>query len=553
MSQPTQGSEIMHDPEFGSYIINDTDIDDSEVIKALQGQNPELAALVRWGQGTQRQGSMFERDVYVTPRDIFAQMELARYASLHDDVVSGIIDSTEALAFGKIDMEAEDEDEEDIWNQIAADIDLDSRMREMWREEFTYSQFYAAVFWGTKSYKVRGKSEKGVTRKKPFENMRVPMGITMLDPMKVIPVGSMMFNKERLAYIADPNEDDSFADVILGKVSDPTIRQLVDKKYTPSPEERKWLAELLPSGGSIDRLYLLDEKNVFRHTATRPQYKRFADVRMESIFELLDLKHQLRAMDRAHLIGGTNFIILVTKGSDTLPAKPEEIMNLQAQVRTVARVPVIVGDHRLKVEIVTPKLDATLQPEKYNGLDARITSRLYHMFMTGNFSAGAKGDDSIKLARVVARGLQARRHMLRRTVEKHILRPTMEANEKFTSNAKLCFHPKRIDLDFDPAFANYILDLRDRGDLSRESVLDEVDFNQSDEARKRENEKEKYDKIFAPVNVPVPGANPGVNPSAAPVDPKAAGRRGGGTRSGGGAAPGTGQGQPPTDPRNTSK
>lgn len=546
MADNVQGSEIMHDPEFGSWVINDTDVDSSDVIKALDGAAPEIAALVRWSQGIQRQGGMFERDRYVDPKGVYEQMETARHAAANDDVVSGVIDSTEGLAFGKVDFEAEDEDEENIWNQIAADIDLDSRLREMWREEFTVSQFYAAIFWGRKSYKVSGKSDKGVSRKKAFNNILVPRALTILDPLKVVPVGNLMFNKEQLAYIADRGEDDNIDGVINGSIQDDTIRQLILNKYNPSPAERSKLAGLLPETGGVDRLYILNPRTVFRHTSTRPQYQRFADVRMKSIFELLDLKAQLRAMDRAHLLGGTNFIVLVTKGSDQLPARPEEIQNLQMQVRTVARVPVIVGDHRLKVEIVTPKLDNTLAPDRYNGLDARITARLYQMFMTGNFSAGAKGDDSIKLARVVARGLQARRHMLRRTIEANIVRPTIEANDQFTGNAKLLFHPKRVDLDFDPAFANYILDLRDRGDISRESVLDEVDFNQVDEARKRKMEKEKYDEIFEPTNVPVPGVPNRV------VDPKAGGRRGGGQRNGGGAAPGTGQGQEPRDPRNKS-
>lgn len=535
----------MYDPEFGSWVINDTDIDTSDVIKAVQGNNPEMAALMRWSQGVQRQGGLFERDRYVMPGKVYEQMEVARHAALHDDVVSGVIDGTESLAFGKVDFESEDEDEENIWNQIAADIDLDSRLREMWREEFTVSQVYTAIFWGRKTYKVAGKSEKGVNRKKLFNNMFVPRGLTILDPMKVIPVGNLMFNQESLAYIADRGEDDMIDRVIAGTATDPTIKSLILGKYKPDYAERKWLTDTMPESGSIDRLFIMNPANVFRHTATRPQYQRFADVRMQSIFELLDLKTQLRAMDRAHLLGGTNFIVLVTKGSDTFPAKPEELANLQMQVRTVARVPVIVGDHRLKVEIVTPKLDNTLGPERYNGLDARITARLYQMFMTGNFSAGAKGDDSIKLARVVARGLQARRHQLRRSIEKHIIRPTMDANDQFTSYAKLQFHPKRVDLQFDPAFANYILDLRDRGDLSRESVLDEVDFSQTDEARKRKIEKDKYDDVFEPVNVPVPGV-PGAQ------DPKAGGRRGGGQRHGGGAAPGTGQGQPPVNPRRKS-
>lgn len=556
--EPTIGSEGYYDPETGTTVLlNDTGIDDSQIIAALNDQHPEIAALTRWSGYTQtRHGTLFERDRYVTPSNIYHQMQVAYDAAENDDVVSGVLETTESLAFSKTDFESEDEDEEDIWNQIAADIDLDRRLREMWREEFTVSQFYCAIWWGRKSYKVRGKSEKGVTRKKRFDNLRVPRGLTLLDPFKVIPVGTLMFGQEQLAYIADRGEDDAINKVLDGVISDPVISQLIGSPYKPDRVERSSLAGVMPSSTGIDRLFLLNPQNVFRHTSTRSDYDRFAKVRMKSVFELLDLKHQLRAMDRAHLVGGTNFIVLVTKGSDTIPARPEEIATLQTQVRTVARVPVIVGDHRLKVEIITPDTDTTLQPERYNGIDARVTARLYQMFMTGNFAAGAKGDDSIKLARVVARGLQSRRHMLRRTIEKYVVAPTTEANDSFTSNAKMRFHPKRIDLDFDPAFANYMLDLRDRGDISRESVLDEIDFSQSDEARKRKRETERYDHIFAPVNVPVPGVpqgGPASKPMGGPadrkMDPRTGGRNGGGLRNGGGAAPGSGQGKPAVDPR----
>jgi hypothetical protein len=217
---------------------------------------------------------------------------------------------------------------------------------------------------------------------------------------------------------------------------------------------------------------------------------------------------------------------------------------------------VIVGDHRLDIKIVTPDNDKTLQPDRYNGLDARITARLFQMFETGNFSAGAKGDDSIKLARVVGRGLSSRRQMLRRALESNIVKPMFEKNPQLVAEVNLRFHPKRIDLDFDASWAQYILQLRDRGDLSRETVLDEADYDQHDEARKRTKEKELFDKIFEPVNVPVPGVvtNPSGNAGGGapnkPVrnDPKAGGANRGGLRNGGGAAPGSGQGQAPRNP-----
>lgn len=557
----------MVDPELGVEVLDDTglDLDAKSVWENVLGQNPEVAAIVRWtstiqgndasfngGSGRNRAGTIFQRDRYVTPGSVHDQFLTARDAVESDDIVSGVADSTESLVFNRMSFLAEDEDEEDVWNQIAADLDLDSRLREMWRELFIYSQFYSVIWWGTKSYKVRGKTDKGNARRKEFNNLRVPLGLTMLDPLKVIPVGGLLFNQEKLAYLADASEVDMLdAAAKNDPEADPLARQIITTRYEPNRVEARQLAA---DGIALSHLYLLNGENVFRHTATRSQYQRFAAVRMKSVFELLDLKAQLKQMDRAMLLGGTNFIVLIKKGTDQRPATKNEITALQSQVRTVARVPVIVGDHRLAVEIVTPKTDNTLAPERYNGIDSRITGRLYQMFVTGNYSAGAAGDDSIKLAMVVARGMESRRRQLRRQIEARVLRPTVERNDQFTDRPKLRFHPARIELTFDAAMVQFLIDCRDRGDISRETYLNEIDVDQADEAMLRKREKERFDDTFTPTNVPFTADNgaPGAKPKAAGAGGAAqkqasrtAGRNQGGNRNGGGAAPGSGQGKAP--------
>lgn len=536
-----QGSETWTDSD-GAVVLNDTTIDTNDIMTALHEQHPELASLVRWSTQTQshgRSGSLFERDKYLTPANIYDQFRVAYEAAQMDDVVAGVMETSEALAFTRIGFEADDEDEESVWDQIAEDIDLTSRLKEMWRELFTVSQFYAVTYWGRKTYKVRGKTDKGTKRKKEYKNLKVPIGISLIDPLKVIPVGNMLFGQEKLAYIASRGEVESFDEVLAGKnTSDLVVRQMIRSKYVPSEAERSYIGQF---GVDPERLYELNSDFVWRHTDTRPSYERFATVRMKSVFEILDLKHQLRSMDRAYIIGGTNFILLVKKGSDQIPARPQEVQALAAQVKTAARVPVIVGDHRLSIEIITPKQDMTMKPERYNTLDARLEARLFGMFMTGNYAAGTKGDDSIKLAKVVGRGLEARRSSIAASVKKNLIIPTLERNDELESeDVNLEFHPKRVALDFDPTLITMLQDLRDRGDISRESVLDELGFDQDEEARKREMESDKFDKIFKPVNVPFDSPNKGT-PGAAPNKPttpaekKAAGRTGGGNRNGGGA------------------
>jgi hypothetical protein len=516
-------------------IVNVSGVPEDQVMSAMMHQAPELASLVRWTQNTQRTsraGGLVDRDRYLTPGSIFAQFATALDAVESDDVVSAVLESTESLAFQAMGFVAEDEDEENVWNQIGADLDLDSRLREMWRELFTVSQFYCASFFKRKTYRVKGKTSKGVTRKKEFKDLLVPAGLTLIDPKKVLPVGNFMFNQERLVYIADRGEAVQFDNVLAGgNTSDLIVQQFIQEKYVPDVSTRMSLAQM--TDANVDNLYYLNPDFVWRHTASRPQYQRFATVRLKSIFELLDLKQNLRELDRTFILGGTSFILLVKKGTDALPAKPAELAALAANVRQVSKVPIIVGDHRLSVEIITPKQDHVLVGDKYDTLDERISARLYQTFMTRK---SGSNDDSQKLARVVASGMESRRHMLRRALEKNVFRPTFDRNDSLTSLPKLNFYPKRIALNFDPTVATFLQDLRDRGDISRETILYEAGLHQSDEAMLREREKAEYDKIFSPTNVPFNSPNAGGDkPVTNPASQKSAGRRGGGRSGGGGS------------------
>lgn len=544
-----EGSEHWYDPSSGAIILNETEVSDSDVLQSLAQQSPEMAAIARWAGSSVRSGSprssLFERDRYVTPNNIFDQMATAYEAVQNDDIVAGIGEMTENLALGWLGFDADHEDEADVFAQIAEDIDLDARIREMWRDRYAISQGYVAMHWGKKTYKVRGRTPDGNKKRKEY-TVVCPTGMSVLDPMKVVPVGNFMFGQERLAYYANRGEVEQINAVLAGENStDLVTSSLIDGPYDAPESERPFLSE---NGIDSSRLFLFKPEAVFRHYDTKPAYERFAYIRMKSVFELLDLKHQLRAVDRSVLMGASNFIILVKKGSDQRPAKSAEIAGLQSQVRTIARVPVIVGDHRLSIEIITPKSDNTVKPERYNTLDSRLTARLAGILQTGNYAAGASGDDSLKLAKMISRSLEANRGSLIRTVRKHLILPTLRRNPNVfeSEDVTMHFHPKRIALDFDQAIATMLQDLRDRGDLSRDSHLEELGYDQESEARKKEREKALgFDEIFKPTFVPFSQNEPGDDDDGEGEDPKQAGRRKGGTRNGGGAGPGSGK--PPQD------
>jgi len=457
-------------------------------------------AIASWAEDIQGSSSrssqaLFERDKYVTPAKIYKQMEVA-YSALDDDIVANALDVTEALAFNRVRAISDDEDTQNVWNQILGDLNMDAWIRQAWSELFTVSHYYGIRWWGAKEYTVQGVRDKRKSRKK--YNIIVPTELGFLDPMRVVPIAPDMFGNYRLAWIADEGDMKLYDSTDAATQSDDVVKSLFVSHYTPSKSEEKMLSK---QGVETDRLLELNDEFVWMGTQTKPPYERWPRIRLKSIFPLLDLKTQLRQMDRAVLLSGTNFIVLVKKGTDAHPVKKaSEMESVVEQVRTVSRSPVIVSDHRLEIEIITPDLTAVLNSEKWNTIDSRIAMRLWGTFVS-NPTEGR--DTSLTLGRVIARGISSRRHMLKRDIERNIFKEVRELNEDdFGENAKLEFTPQRIELEMDEAIANIIQELRDRGDLSRETTLNELGFDQETEAARREYEDKKWKKVFEPPTIP---------------------------------------------------
>lgn len=549
-----------------------------QIMRAMRDQHPLIAQMASWTNSTRpahRSGGLLDRDRYVSPDTTTGKIHTARLAA-KDDAVGGVLDATESLALKRVSFTARDPAEQDMWNQWAGVVNLDAKLRAAWRVLAVDSQFVMALWWGRRTFRVRGTTEAGNARRKVFADLRVPTALSLLDSLKVVPVGSTLFDQERLAYVADREEAARF-DEILGEPgvmpgigfprrtatppSDPLVERLLTGRYRPSKAEAKKLRD---HGVDPTHLFLMRPGTVFRHTLTRPDYEPFADVRMDSVSELLDIKHQLRQMDRAFLVGGTNFIVLIKVGSDKQPGMPEEIDYMSARVQTIAQVPLIVGDHRLNVEIITPKLDSVLNRERYDTIDVRIVARLYRMFLP----TGAGADNIAQVSKLVGTNLQNDRHMLLRSLERNIFNAVLDANPDLVSRPKLRFHPGRIALEFDAAWASFLLDLRESREISRDTIHSQFELDQDDEAFMLEREADLYDDIFRTF---VPhGANPN-GTRTAPAAPDGVGDDGGGSapsggtgraaqrragrragRRQGGAAPGTGQGEAPRRPRRRS-
>lgn len=507
----------------------------TQEVAGLPSRIREVAyQLSQWIENTRaatNTSSMFERGKWVSSDNIYDQMRTARSAVKDDDIVSGLAELTEGMALEGVKWECDDWDITDIFNQLAAEQNLDNLVRKIWREEFTYGMCYLGFWWDWGTFTVRGRTEKGNKKKKVYK-VWFPRAITVLDATKIVPIGLLAFGQERFAWQATRNEIGSYNAVTLGELQDELMTRFYSGQYLVRDEDE--LVELTRMRIDINRLLLLDERYVKRHSLTHADYDRFPDIRLKSIFRMLDLKQQLMEADRVTLIGAANYILLVKKGDKDDPAYPEEISNLKANYQTLAKLPVIFSDHRLSVEIITPKQDQTLAPEKYDVLDNRIAQRVLNTLSSGGSRSGQRSDTQLTLGRPVARSMENRRHMIRRFIERELSKAVVEhPNNKgvFDIMPSLTFSPPSIQLDADTAVVQAIAQARTMNELSRESYLEYLGFDQEIEAMRRTLEKEKYDDVFEtriPFSSPDGGGGGGGAPAAQAVNGARGGRPVGG-------------------------
>jgi len=519
-------------------IINETSISNEDVMAALREQQPHIIERISHLEAetasTGAYGGRGGGGGYTTYRDAstsfsrpadgkrtpYQNMILAREAAENDDIVSGLMDSTEALSIRGHSVELpESQAEENLWVKILDDLNLTGSLQQQRRDWYRFSQGYVGTFWGHKTFTVDSRDKSGGLRKKTYKRLKVPTDVTTFDPLSIWPMNRKISLRHAndFAYLCfDRNEALRIRDVLDGKVVDKYISNFMVEEIpvtmvTDDPESK--------GIDTPEAVFIM--KNVYDFSLTKDAYKRFADVRMASIFDLLDLKYNLKIRDRAQLIGSSNVIITIKKGSDEHPAVQSEIDQLDSMVNQVARLPIIVSDHRLEVDIASYKDDSTLASEKYNNLDARITGRMLHLFVAGNYTAGTSKDSSATFIQVAARTLESHRDQLIDAFKRNIIKKTVEANKQLEYEPTITADPKRIALDFDPAMFKMILDLRDRGDISRETTFSFIDVDQEAEAKRRQLEKDVYDDVFTPTNVPFDSKD-GVPPSVS-------GRKDGGT------------------------
>ena len=489
------GVVVSNRGEHDFSYVNMTGLPDADLDPVLR---ETAAQIVTWTKNVRKAPTMFDRVGYDLPDNPYEGFLVAENAVRLDDVIGGLADVTEGLALQGLKWESANMDDADIFNQISGKIGLDSQMRVIWRELYSYSQVVVAEWWEMQTIRVRTPAVGTGRKRRKTYDVYAPSSWMVLDPHKIVPVGSRIFDNDPLAWAASSDEYETWL-----KGTDPLLNLFFPTKYETTDNDE--IERIGGWGIDYDRLLLADPEYVYRYTVTKPQYKPFADLRLGNVFPLLDMKIQLMKADRVSLVGAANYILLVKKGSKEEPAHQSEVDNLRDNFRVIARVPVIVSDHRLSIEIITPKNDFTLEERRYRLLDNKIAARVLGYHDLGSATAAASSSEMN--ARMIGRYFENSRQMMRRLVEKRIAERVIEKNlGVFEREPNLAFTPRHLDIEGKDTVLKTVMALRARNELSRETMLETVGFDQDVEAVRRQNEEESgMDDIFetaVPFNSP---------------------------------------------------
>jgi hypothetical protein len=254
------------------------------------------------------------------------------------------------------------------------------------------------------------------------------------------------------------------------------------------------------------------------------------------------------------LQGSINFIVLAKKGDDKKPATQAELTNLYGLVQRAGRSGVLIGDHRINLEVIQPNLTEMLNPEKRRMIGRKLSQALLRVPEFGSDETGAAVQSFTELAQAV---ITDDRNLVIGHLHRYIWRECMKRNQTVfaRTDRPLIWTPKVIlqGLDF---WTQYLLKLYDRGDLPRKYMVQFGGYDYpSVMAQKQREVTNGHDEIFMPPAVPYsapgqmgPTPNPYQygNPSNLPA-PRTAAPAGGPQDNGGGRPRGATNrnGQPP--------
>jgi hypothetical protein len=503
-----------------ALVDNRTDLPDHVVETAVLDFFAESASIV--GQAvsqvsTYDGGSLMHRAKFKPPTSIQDEIKLARAFAERDDDVSNAISAAIAAAFGDgMENFSKEEHVVGLFNNVAREGNFDGLLKEMYREYLISSQFTTVSLYRRRTFDFQ--PEGGDGRAKRNYTISTPQ-VGVLHSEHIVPLGSDLFRTADLAY--DPLDNQTLRTWLEEFFNERTSPARKAQMRREDPVSAAMFVEAVEfkDPDAIRSLpgrvvYRLNPRMVARTTMPKGEAAHPHPL-MTRNFALLEAKRLLNLMDHALLQGGMNFIVVAKKGTDERPALPEEVRNLNEVVRRASRSGVIVGDHRLSFEVITPNLDALLAKEKRRLLGRKIAQVILRVPEWATDDAQAEGMKAE--LQFIARVIASDRQDIKRHVENVIYQEVTDRNATVFKGAKAKLWFPKIVLESTNYFTDYVLKLRDRGDIPRRWAVEAGGFDYDAALSEREREiKRGDDDTLQPAAVPFSNGGPQDNNNGRP-------------------------------------
>jgi hypothetical protein len=524
-------------PPGRGTIVNETDLPDELVGHAVGTYIEEHASMLGVSAGNTFQnyanntGSLLARSNYRAPTSTIGEIVLARDLAERDDDIAAAMGAMLAIAFGEgMQHVHKDEVVLALFDEVAKHTNLDGAFKELYREWLIAGSLTTVHLFTRESFQFQ---PEGADRNRTRGLVAPLIGVLPAEQIRV--TGNDLFGTGTLAYKPALGAQERWLEEFFAIDTSPGRKAEMRRE---DPVLAALLVEELPvkdndpSAFSIEdedpaignKLYRLNPRMVLRSSMPKGAW-RYPRPPLTADFALIEAKRLLNLMDYALLQGGSNFLVVAKKGTDQRPAVGNEVENLRDVVRRASRSGVIVGDHRLSIEIITPDLQALLNTEKRTLVGRKLANRLLRVPEDYDQAEATK-----LRVELIQRVITSDRLDLKRHVEL-IYEEVVKRNPGLTDAARLWF-PK-IMLSGGQWFTDYVLKMRDRGDISRHTAVAAGGFNYDAEVQARKREKPD-DRIMAPAAVPFssPNAGPQDNGPGRPT----------------GAGPGNGRNTPASPP-----
>jgi hypothetical protein len=457
--------------------------------------------------------SIMTRTEFRQPSTIVEEIRVARHLAERDDDVAAVMGEMIGTAFSEgLETQHADEKTKAIFCAINEEMDIEAVLSEMYREWLIASQVNTAMLFSRSNLEY----EMSEATRTLNVSAAVPrVGVLASENIRVL--GNDTFGTGTLAY--DP--DNEKLRIWLREYFDKGTS--VARKAEMGRQDRiaanLFTAQIYVNPFEVDMpstttgvLYLLNPQIVQRSTMPKGSW-RYPRPLLTRNFPLLEAKRLLNIMDFALLQGGSNFIVVAKKGSDKRPARPNEVANLREVIRRSSKTGVIVGDHRLSFEIITPKLDELLNPTKRRLIGRKLVMGMMRVADHGD----DKGSETAKAeTETYGRVISWDRAAIARHMKRNVYKETARRNSSILKGPASLWFPKVI-LQGTQYFTDFVLKLRDRGDIPRKAAVQAAGFDYEAGLAQRKRELANGDDaVLIPGMVPhsspeQPGQQPSPN------------------------------------------